>query len=159
MFPEWPLAAAGHAVLRRRIRRDLAAPAGSALRELRVDGLVLAATTGESLTLTSEETGRLVFAVRDEISGHKLPLCLGLAAATPALLDTLDRTASWPIDLYLISCPYYSRPSQQGLQLHFNALADRATHPAMLYNIPYRTGVNLSNEAMLRLADHPILSG
>jgi 4-hydroxy-tetrahydrodipicolinate synthase len=121
---------------------------------------VLAATTGESLTLTPEETERLVFAVRDEISGHKLPLCLGLAGSnTSALLDTLDRTASWPIDLYLISCPYYSRPSQQGLQLHFNALADRATHPVMLYNIPYRTGVNLSNEAMLRLADHPILSG
>ena len=128
---------------------------------LPVNGLILAATTGESLTLTPEETERLVFAVRDEIGTRKqLPLCLGLCGSnTRALLDTLDRTAAWPIDGYLISCPYYSRPSQQGLLLHFTALADRAAHPVMLYNIPYRTGVNLGNEAMLRLADHPDIVG
>jgi 4-hydroxy-tetrahydrodipicolinate synthase len=89
-----------------------------------------------------------------------LPVCLGLSGSnTSALLDTLDRTAGWPIDGYLISCPYYSRPSQQGLELHFSALADRAAHPVMLYNIPYRTGVNLGNEAMLRLACHPNIVG
>src|SRR5882762_8831239 len=128
---------------------------------LPVNGLILAATTGESLTLTPEETERLVFAVRDEIGGARnLPICLGLSGSnTRALLDTLDRTAAWPIDGYLISCPYYSRPSQQGLQLHFSALADRAAHPMMLYNIPYRTGVNLGNEAMLRLAGHPAIVG
>jgi 4-hydroxy-tetrahydrodipicolinate synthase len=74
-------------------------------------------------------------------------------------LNTLARTAAWPIDFYLISCPYYSRPSQQGLELHFGALADRAAHPVLLYNIPYRTGVNLGNEAMLRLASHPNIVG
>jgi 4-hydroxy-tetrahydrodipicolinate synthase len=123
--------------------------------------LILAATTGESLTLTPEETERLVFAVRDEIGGARnLSVCLGLSGSnTRALLDTLDRTAAWPIDGYLISCPYYSRPSQQGLQRHFSALADRARHPVMIYNIPYRTGVNLGNEAMLRLADHPDIVG
>jgi len=128
---------------------------------LPVNGFILAATTGESLTLKREETERLVFAVRDEISrARKLSVCLGLSGSnTSALLDTLDRTAAWPIDGYLISCPYYSRPSQQGLQRHFNALADRARHPVMLYNIPYRTGVNLGNEAMLRLADHPDIVG
>ncbi|HXL27667.1 MAG TPA: dihydrodipicolinate synthase family protein, partial [Bradyrhizobium sp.] len=128
---------------------------------LPVNGLILAATTGESLTLTPEETERLVFAVRDEISRTRnLPIRLGLSGSnTRALLDTLDRTAAWPIDGYLISCPYYSRPSQQGLQRHFSALADRARHPVMLYNIPYRTGVNLGNEAMLRLADHPDIVG
>src|SRR5882762_7407656 len=128
---------------------------------LPVNGLILAATTGESLTLTPEETERLVFAVRDEIGRTRnLPICLGLSGSnTRALLDTLDRTAAWPIDGYLISCPYYSRPSQRGLQLHFSALADRAAHPMMLYNIPYRTGVNLGNEAMLRLAEHPAIVG
>src|SRR3984893_12682322 len=129
--------------------------------DLPLNGLILAATTLESLTLTPEETERLVFAVRDEIGTLKqLPLCLGLSGSnTRALLDTLDRTAAWPIDGYLISCPYYSRPSQHGLELHFSALADRAAHPVMLYNIPYRTGVNLGNEAMLRLADHPDIIG
>jgi 4-hydroxy-tetrahydrodipicolinate synthase len=128
---------------------------------LPVNGLVLAATTGESLTLERDELERLVFTVRDEIGGSKnLPVCLGLSGSnTRSLLDTLGETAAWPIDGYLISCPYYSRPSQRGLQLHFSALADRAAHPLMLYNIPYRTGVNLGNEALLRLAEHPNIAG
>ena len=145
--------------LRRLVRHYAALP---------VNGLVLAATTGENLTLTPEETERLVFTVRDEVrafssepeTGKTLPLCLGLSGSnTNAMLGTLDRTASWPIDFYLISCPYYSRPSQHGLQLHFSALADRAAHPVILYNIPYRTAVNLGNDAMLRLADHPNIVG
>jgi 4-hydroxy-tetrahydrodipicolinate synthase len=129
---------------------------------LPVNGLILAATTGEGLTLAPEETERLVFTVRDEVVRQRstLAICLGLSGSnTRALLDTLQRTAAWSIDGYLISCPYYSRPSQHGLQLHFSALADRAEHPVMLYNIPYRTGVNLGNEAMLRLADHPDVVG
>jgi 4-hydroxy-tetrahydrodipicolinate synthase len=126
-----------------------------------VKGLVLAATTGESLTLEAAETERLVRAVRDEIGGTgNLPLCLGLSGSnTRALSETLARTAGWPIDFYLISCPYYSRPSQRGLELHFTALADHAAHPVLLYNIPYRTGVNLGNEAMLRLAADPNIVG
>jgi 4-hydroxy-tetrahydrodipicolinate synthase len=131
----------------------------SGITALPVDGLVLAATTGESLTLEPAETERLVTVVRDE-AGSGLALCLGLSGSnTNALLRSLAGTAGWPIDFYLISCPYYSRPSQQGLALHFHALADRAEHPVLLYNIPYRTGVNLGNEAMLRLAAHPNIAG
>jgi 4-hydroxy-tetrahydrodipicolinate synthase len=127
-----------------------------------VNGLILAATTGESLTLTLEETARLVAIVRDEIilTGNELPVCLGLSGSnTQAMLSTLDQTAAWAIDGYLISCPYYSRPSQDGMIRHFSALAERAAHPVLLYNIPYRTGVNLGNEAMLRLAAHPNIAG
>ena len=71
----------------------------------------------------------------------------------------LEHTAAWPIDLYLISCPYYSRPSQHGMIRHFNALAEAAAHPVMIYNIPYRTGVNLGNDAMLQLAAHRNIVG
>jgi 4-hydroxy-tetrahydrodipicolinate synthase len=139
------------ASLRRLVRHYMALP---------VDGLVLAATTGEGLTLSPEETERLVRTVQDELGASTLPICLGLSGSdTRALQDTLARTAPWPIDGYLISCPYYSRPSQRGMELHFSALADRAMHPLMLYNIPYRTGVNLGNEAMLRLALHPKIVG
>jgi 4-hydroxy-tetrahydrodipicolinate synthase len=127
---------------------------------LPVNGLILAATTGESLTLTPDETERLVFMVRSELGAERLPICLGLSGSnTAALLETLETNAAWPIDGYLISSPYYSRPSQRGLELHFGALADRATHPVALYNIPYRTGVNLGNEAMLRLAAHQNIVG
>jgi 4-hydroxy-tetrahydrodipicolinate synthase len=141
------------ASLRRLLRHYVALP---------INGLILAATTGEGLTLEPEETERLVRAVRDELTrqGSGLAVCLGLSGSnTNSLLATLQRTAAWPIEGYLISCPYYSRPSQQGLELHFTALADRAAHPVMIYNIPYRTGVNLGNEAMLRLADHPNIVG
>jgi len=140
------------ASLRRLVRHYVALP---------VDGLVLAATTGESLTLSPAETERLVFTVQDEAGKTRnLPVLLGLSGSNTAeLLQTLERTAGWPIDGYLISCPYYSRPSQLGLELHFRALADRAAHPVLLYNIPYRTGVNLGNEAMLRLASHPNIAG
>jgi 4-hydroxy-tetrahydrodipicolinate synthase len=139
------------ASLRRLLRHYAALP---------VNGLILAATTGESLTLEDEETERLVLTVRDEAGAANLPICLGLSGSnTRALLDALERSAAWPIDGYLISCPYYSRPSQQGMRLHFGALAERAGHPVLLYNIPYRTGVNLGNAAMLQLADHPNIAG
>jgi 4-hydroxy-tetrahydrodipicolinate synthase len=136
--------------LRRLVRHYAALP---------IDGLVVAATTGESLTLEPDETEQLIFAVRDEI-GENLPISLGLSGSnTRTLLETLDRTAAWLIDAYLISCPYYSRPSQRGLERHFGPLADRAAHPVLLYNVPYRTGVNLGNETMLWLTEHPNIVG
>src|SRR4051794_21884160 len=84
------------ASLRRLVRHYISLP---------IRGLIVAATTGESLTLDPDETERLVFAVRDEARKVKnLPICLGLAGSnTAALLDTLARTAGWPIDGYLVS--------------------------------------------------------
>ena len=78
---------------------------------------------------------------------------------TPKMLDALDETATWPIDGYLIASPYYIRPSQRGLMQHFTALADHASWPIVLYNIPYRTGVSLTNETLLQLALHPNIAG
>ena len=100
--------------------------------------------------------------VRDGIadSGRTLPVCLGLSgASTSKMQDALDETADWPIDGYLIASPYYTRPSQRGLLQHFTALADHAAWPIVLYNIPYRTAVNLDNETLLRLAEHPNIVG
>lgn len=127
-----------------------------------VDGLVLAATSGEGLTLGMTELERLVTLTRAEIaeSGRYMPICLGLSgASTLKMQDMLDETAAWPIDGYLIASPYYSRPSQRGLLQHFRALADHASWPIVLYNIPYRTAVNLSNETLLQLAEHPNIVG
>jgi 4-hydroxy-tetrahydrodipicolinate synthase len=73
--------------------------------------------------------------------------------------DLLDETAAWPIDGYLIASPYYLRPSQRGLIRHFTVLADHASWPVVLYNIPYRTGVNIENDTLLTLAGHPNIIG
>lgn len=127
-----------------------------------IDGLILAATSGEGLALSWAERERLVAIVHAELAaaGRSLPICLGLSgAATAELTDALDRTSAWPIDGYLISSPFYVRPSQRGLLLHFTALADRAAHPIVLYNIPYRSGVGLDNATLLDLARHPNIVG
>jgi len=127
-----------------------------------VDGLILAATSGEGMALSACELERLVAIVRDELDARRraLPICLGLAgASTHKMKDMLDETAAWPIDGYLISSPYYVRPSQRGLLTHFNSLADHTSWPIMLYNIPYRSSVNLTNETLLKLAQHPNIVG
>jgi len=127
-----------------------------------IDGLILAATSGEGLALSTSEFERLVNAVREELDARRrfLPICLGLAgASTRKMQDMLDETAAWPIDGYLISSPYYVRPSQRGLLAHFTALADHASWPIVLYNIPYRASVGLANETLLALAEHPNIAG
>ena len=124
-----------------------------------VDGLILGATTGECLTLDEFELGELV-AVAAKSVGGKVPLYLGLSGSnTKALVSTAKHTGQWPIDGYLISCPYYSRPSQRGLKQHFSAIAGATERPIVLYNIPYRTGVNLLNETILELAEFPNIIG
>ena len=127
-----------------------------------VDGLILAATSGEGMSLASDELERLVTVTRAALSESRryLPICVGLSgASTHKMLDALDETAAWPIDGYLIASPYYTRPSQRGLVQHFTALADHASWPVVLYNIPYRTAVNLTNETLLGLAKHPNIVG
>ena len=139
--------------LRRLVRHYTALP---------IDGLILAATSGEGLTLGLAELEWIVALTRAAIAESKryIPICLGLSGShTRKLCHTLDETAAWPIDGYLIASPYYSRPSQRGLMQHFNALADRACWPIVLYNIPYRTAVNLANETLLELAEHPNIVG
>ena len=139
--------------LRRLVRHYAAQP---------VNGLILAATSGEGLTLGVAELEWIVTLARDEIAQSKrtIPICLGLSGSdTRKMCHTLDVTADWPIDGYLISSPYYSRPSQRGLLQHFSALADHASWPIVLYNIPYRTGVNLTNDTLLELAAHPNIVG
>jgi 4-hydroxy-tetrahydrodipicolinate synthase len=124
--------------LRRLLRHYCALP---------IDGLILAATSGEGLTLETSELDRLVALARDELdrTENLMPIVLGLSGSgTTMMCDMLDETAAWPIDGYLIASPYYSRPSQRGL---------------MLYNIPYRTSVNLDNEMLLELARHPNIVG
>jgi len=139
--------------LRRLVRHYAGMPVG---------GLILAATSGEGMTLDVNELERIVALTRAELAVAKcyIPICLGLSGSNTAkLCETLDETAAWPIDGYLIAAPYYSRPSQRGLTRHFSTLADHASWPIVLYNIPYRTAVNISNDTLLELAEHQNIVG
>ena len=121
-----------------------------------VDGLILGATTGEGMSLDDEETELLVSVTRTALAaaGRRIPVYLGISGAdTRKVGKALVRADAWDMDGYLIACPYYTRPSQEGLFRHFSALVDSTEKPILIYNIPYRTGVNLGNEAMLRLAE------
>lgn len=124
-----------------------------------LDGIILAGTTGESLTLSGAETERLTMASAEALD-RAMPLYLGLSGSDTSKLATrLEHTADWPIDGYLITVPYYTRPSQEGMFQHFSILAEATDRPIIVYNIPYRTGVNLANETVLRLAERPNIIG
>ncbi len=126
---------------------------------LPVDGLIVAATTGEGLTLDAGETQEVANCAAVAANG-RLPVFLGLSGSdTARLAASIEATASWPIGGYLVSCPTYSRPSQRGLLEHFTALAEATDRPLLMYNIPYRTGVNLANDTARALAEIPNIVG
>ena len=127
-----------------------------------IDGLILGATTGEGLVLDEIEAERLASICAAELHAARrpMPIYLGLAGSdTRKVAAMIGRSEAWPIDGYLISAPAYTRPSQQGLYLHFAALSDTTSRPIMIYNIPYRTAVNIGNDVMLRLAERPNIVG
>ncbi|UDF32057.1 UNVERIFIED_ORG: 4-hydroxy-tetrahydrodipicolinate synthase (plasmid) [Roseateles sp. XES5] len=127
-----------------------------------IDGFILGATTGEGMVLDDGERARLVGVTNEALAAtdRKIPVYFGLSGSdTRTLAGTLDRMRSWGTTGYLISCPYYTRPSQRGLLAHFSALSESTDRPILVYNIPYRTGVNLSNETMFQLAERANIVG
>ncbi len=123
-----------------------------------VDFLVLAGTTGESPTLSDAETLTLFECVRAAVD---LPLLAGTSSNDTAHSVELTRRASATgVDGILAVCPYYSRPSQAGLEAHFRAMAEATDLPVLLYDIPIRTGRKIDTATMLRLAqDVPNIVG
>ncbi|MBD9623524.1 MULTISPECIES: 4-hydroxy-tetrahydrodipicolinate synthase [Ensifer] len=127
-----------------------------------IDGFILGATTGEGMALDEAECERVVAITNQALagSGRRIPVYFGLSGSdTRKSVKALERMAAWGVDGYLIACPYYTRPSQRGLFAHFSALADATDRPILIYNIPYRTGVNLGNETMLQLAERRNIVG
>ncbi len=116
-----------------------------------VDYIVVLGTTGEAATLNEEEKVLVRTFVRDYVAG-RVPLVLGVGgnntAAVCEQLRTLDLTGYSAI---LSVCPYYNKPSQEGLYQHFCALAEVSELPIILYNVPGRTGVNLLPETVMRI--------
>src|ERR1035437_2453332 len=119
------------------------------------DYLVVQGTTSEVPTLTKDEKRNILDFIL-EFNQRKLPVILGLAGYdTAALIKTIKTTNFDGIDAILSVTPYYNRPNQEGLYAHYMAVADASPVPVILYNVPGRTGVNLSAETTLKLAnDH-----
>lgn len=124
-----------------------------------IDFLVACGSTGEAQTLNDAERERVVAAVV-EVAGGRVPVMAGATSNdTSRAVDETMRMCRLGADYILSATPYYNKPTQEGLYRHFVAIADAATKPVCLYNVPGRTSVNLRPELALRLAAHPNVMG
>jgi 4-hydroxy-tetrahydrodipicolinate synthase len=117
-----------------------------------VDFLCIMGTTAETPTLTTEEKQMLKNHLVERVAG-RVPLLMGCGGnSTAAVVNELQNFDWKGIDGILSVCPYYNKPSQEGLYQHYRALAQASPLPIVLYNVPGRTGVNMTAETTLRLA-------
>lgn len=132
----------------------------TALRELverqiqgGVTGLVPCGTTGESVTLSEEEHARVVRIVVEQTK-KRVPVVAGAGTVSTAhTIHLAELCKAAGADGLLLVCPYYNRPTQAGLEAHFRAVLKAVPLPSILYNIPGRTGVDMSVETLEKLSD------
>jgi len=120
-----------------------------------IDGLIPCGTTGESATLTHEEHGKVVRAVV-RAAKKRVPVIAGAGSNSTAEAIALSKDAREAgADALLQITPYYNRPTQEGLYLHFRAIAEAVPLPIVLYNVPARTGCDLLPDTIARLCELP----
>ncbi|MBN1448825.1 MAG: 4-hydroxy-tetrahydrodipicolinate synthase [Bacteroidetes bacterium] len=118
-----------------------------------IDMLVPCGTTGEAVTLTPDEYEQVVTTVVDAAAG-RVPVIAGAGSnSTSASIDTARRAAACGADAVLIVGPYYNKPTQEGYYRHFRAVAEAVECAVVLYNVPGRTGGNITAETQLRIAE------
>ena len=142
-------------------RIDWSALDGLLERQLaaKIPALVLAGTTGEASTLSAEEKSALWRHCADYVRSRAV-LIAGVGTNDTAASVRLARLASdCGADALLAVTPYYNKCTQDGLAVHYTAIADATALPLILYNVPGRTGVNLLPETALRLSAHPRIAG
>lgn len=116
------------------------------------DFFCILATTGETPTLTADEKQKIKDLVADLVGG-KVPILVGCGGYNTAEIVEELKTRDFKGVVGLLSvCPYYNKPSQEGLYQHFKAIAAATSLPVVLYNVPGRTGVNMKAETTVRLA-------
>lgn len=124
-----------------------------------VTGIFPLGTTGESPTLDDDEMEAIVDRTVAVVAG-RVPIFVGIGGnATAKVLKTLARLERYPFAGIVSVCPYYNRPGQDGLRAHFTRIAEATARDILIYNIPYRTSVNLANDTLLRLAELPNIVG
>lgn len=130
------------------------------LMEEGVDFLVAMGSTGEANTLTEAEEQNILELFK-ELSNNKIPLIAGNFALTDTqqAIDKIHRFDLTGVDVLMISCPSYVKPSQEGMYQHFKSIAEASPIPIMIYNVPSRTSSNISSETVIRLTKLPNFIG
>ena len=117
------------------------------------DFLCILATTGETPCLTKDEKSAIKTLVVNRVKG-RVPILMGCGGNnTRAVVEEIRETDWLGVSGVLSVCPYYNKPSQEGLYRHFKAIAEASPLPVVLYNVPGRTGINLKAETTVRLAE------
>jgi 4-hydroxy-tetrahydrodipicolinate synthase len=117
-----------------------------------VNYIVVLGTTGESVTLSKDEKKAVVSFVTDTVS-NRIPVVIGIGGNnTQEILDSINHNDLSGVDAILSVAPYYNKPSQQGLYMHFKAIAEISPLPVILYNVPGRTGTNMTADTTVKLA-------
>jgi len=124
-----------------------------------LDYLVSLGTTGESVVLSDEEKIEVFNCTVKKVNG-RVPIVIGIGGNdTGAVIKSFGKFDLSKVVAILSVSPYYNKPSQEGLYQHYIALADAAPKPILLYNVPGRTGRNMTAATTLRLASHPNIAG
>lgn len=124
-----------------------------------VHGLVPVGTTGESATLSHNEHDRVI-ALCVEVAAARVPVIAGAGSSSTAeAIERVRQAASLGAQGALVVTPYYNRPSQEGLYLHYAAIDEAVDLPVIVYNVPARTGVDITDETLGRLAKLPHIVG
>jgi 4-hydroxy-tetrahydrodipicolinate synthase len=121
------------------------------------DGLVVNGTTGESATLTGQESIDLVRLVKG-CAGDRAKVVAGVGSNDTAhSVEMAGRAAEAGADGLLVVTPYYNKPTQRGLVAHYRAIADTTALPVMVYDVPHRTGLAIATQTLVELAEHPTI--
>lgn len=124
-----------------------------------VQGVVPCGTTGESPTLSHEEHKRVVELTVEAVAGRATVIAGTGSNATAEAIELTQHAKKAGADAVLVVAPYYNKPSQEGLYQHFKAIQDAAEIPNIIYNIPARSIVNISDDTLARLATLPNIAG
>lgn len=124
-----------------------------------IDYIVTLGTTGESVTLTEKEKIEVFNFTVEKVNG-RLPIVIGIGGNnTASVMEAFGKFDLTKVVAILSVTPYYNKPTQEGFFQHYTALADAAPKPIILYNVPGRTGRNMTAATSLRLAAHPNIAG
>lgn len=127
--------------------------------EAGVNGLVPCGSTGESATLSFEEHERVIEITIEQVRG-RVPVIAGTGSnSTQETIELTEGARKLGADMSLLTTPYYNKPTQEGLYRHFKKVAEEVDIPLVLYNIPGRTGINMTPETVKRLSEIPNIAG